>query len=335
MVKAMGKSAGFSLIELMVAMAVLLLILGDVMQTFIVQQRTYVVVDQVTETQQTLRAVADLIERDVRRAGYMVPPHAAVCGYDATTGPDTLFVSNTDVFRTVFDLESGGEDVSGNLGAPVTGVGSTWSASGGSFDLNLSQLWVDVAADGDDFAVGAGVIVVDRNDETGQIACGVIASIAGNVVNVDFGNTTTGIVGLNADVVAVPAHVYTLTPPAGGTPGKLRRDGALLGSDVEDFQVTYFLDLNDDRIVDPGESFGTAGGTADPYAQVAASFPDPTSLREIQINLVTVTRDDDPNREFTLGAGQVTGNRQAASLPSDDRRRRRVHSARVRLRNTG
>ena len=162
-----------------------------------------------------------------------------------------------------------------------------------------------------------------------------IASIIGNVLNVDFGATTTGIVGLNADVVAVPAHVYTLTPPAGGTPGKLRRDGTLLGSDVEDFQVTYFFDLNDDRIVDPGESFSTAGGTADPYAQAAASFPDPTSLREVQINLVTVTRGDDPNREFTLGAGQVTGNRQAASLPSDDRRRRRVHTARVGLRNTG
>ena len=333
--KKMGRSDGFSIIEVMVAMGILLLLLVYVMQTFIVQQRTYVLVDQVTESQQTLRAVADLIERDVRRAGYMVPPHAAVCGYDGITGPDTLFVSNTDVIRTVFDLETGGEDLNGNLGAPVTGVGSTWSASGGSFDLNLSQLWVDVAADGDDFAVGAGVIVVDRNDEIGQIACGVIASITGNVLNVDFGATTTGAVGLNADVMVVPAHVYTLTPTAGGAPGKLRRDGALLGSDVEDFQVTYFFDLNDDRIIDPGESFGTAGGTADPFGQAAASFPDPTLLREIGINLVTVTRDDDPNREFTLGAGQITGNRQASSLPTDDRRRRRVHTARVRLRNAG
>ena len=331
----MGKSDGFSIIELMVASAVLLLLMSYVMQTFIAQQRAYVVVDQVTESQQTLRAVVDLMERDVRRAGYMVPPHAAVCGYDGTTGPDTLFVSNTDAIRTVFALESGGEDLSGNLGAPVTGVGATWSASGSSFALNLSQLWIDVAADGDDFSVGAGVIVVDRNDETGQIACGLITSMTGNVLTVDFGATTTGIVGLNADVMAVPAHVYTLTPASGGTPGKLRRNGTLLGSDVEDFQVTYFLDLNDDRIVDPGESFGTAGGTADPYAQAAASFPDPTSLREVQINLVTVTRDDDPNEAFSLGAGQVTGNRSAASLPSDDRRRRRVHTARVRLRNSG
>ena len=53
----------------------------------------------------------------------------------------------------------------------------------------------------------------------------------------------------------------------------------------------------------------------------------------MQINLVTVTRDDDPNRDWSLGAGQVTGNRTAASLSAGDGKRRRVYSARVRPRN--
>ena len=51
------------------------------------------------------------------------------------------------------------------------------------------------------------------------------------------------------------------------------------------------------------------------------------------MNLVTVTRDDDPNRDWSLGAGQVTGNRTAASLSTGDGKRRRVYSARVRPRN--
>ena len=106
------------------------------------------VVDQVTEAQQNLRAVADLIERDVRRAGYMVPPHAAICGYDQTAGPDTLFVTNADVLRSVFGLEGAAADLSGNLGAPVSGTNSTWSASGGSFSLSLDRKWVDIQADG-------------------------------------------------------------------------------------------------------------------------------------------------------------------------------------------
>ena len=139
---------GFTLAELMVSTAILLLVLVYVMQAFAVQHKTYVVVDQVTEAQQNLRAISDLVERDVRRAGFMVPKNAAVCGYDQTAAPDTLFVSNTDAIQSVFDLESNNEDLSGDFGAPVSGTSSTWTASGSSFSLALDRLWVDVAADG-------------------------------------------------------------------------------------------------------------------------------------------------------------------------------------------
>jgi hypothetical protein len=197
---------------------------------------------------------------------------------------------------------------------------------------------VDVAADGDDFIVNGGVIVVNRNNLGGPIACGVVSAISGNTLTVDFGNTTTRAVGLNAEVVAVPAHVYTLTPASGGTPSRFRRDGVLLASDVEDFQLSYFFDLDDDRVVDGGESFATSGGTGDPFAlppppAAAPNFPDAQLLREVEISLVTVTRADDPNQLFDLGAGQVVGNRNPSSLPSGDGKRRRVHTSRVRLRN--
>jgi len=42
---------------------------------------------------------------------------------------------------------------------------------------------------------------------------------------------------------------------------------------------------------------------------------------------------NDPNQDYQLGAGQITGNRTAASLPSGDGKRRRIASTRVRLRN--
>jgi prepilin-type N-terminal cleavage/methylation domain-containing protein len=328
--------SGFTLVELMMSIVILLIVLVYMTQAFTAQQKTYVVVDQVTEAQQNMRAVADLVERDIRRSGYMVPPHAAVCGFDATGGPDTLFVSNTDAIRTMFQLEGANEDLSGNYGAPVTGVTAAWSASGASFDLPLDRLWVDVPADGDDFVVGGGVIVVNRLEEDGKLACGVIRSITGTTLRVNFGSTSIGPVGLNADVVAVPANVYQLTPAAGNVPSMLRRNGVLLAKDVEDFQVTYYFDLDDDRVVDGGELFGDAGSAvADAFAEPAATFPDASLLREVQVNVVTVTRADDPNQEFNLGAGQVTGNRNAGSLPSGDGKRRRVSTARVRLRNAG
>ena len=70
----MRASGGFSLIEVMVSAAILLIVTVYIMQAFTVQLRNYLVVDQVMSTQQNLRVVADLVERDVRRAGFMVPP---------------------------------------------------------------------------------------------------------------------------------------------------------------------------------------------------------------------------------------------------------------------
>jgi hypothetical protein len=292
-----------------------------------------VVVDQVTEAQQNLRAVSDLVDHDVRMAGYMVPRQAAVCGHDATTGPDQLFLSNADVIRTVFALEGGNENLAGDYGAPVSGVNAAYNKTGAT-TVNLNRTWVDVAADGIDFFVNAGVILVNRRNPQANVACGTITAIAGGQLTVDFGSTSFGPAGLNADVVAVPAHVYSLTPAAGGNPAQLFRDGMLIASDVEDLQVTYFFDLDDDLEVDAGESFGSAGGTAAPWElSPATSRPDPSALREVQMNLVTATRDDDPNRDWQLGIGQATGNRTAASLSTGDGKRRRVYTARVRPRN--
>ena len=330
----MARRDGFTLVELLIASAILLLVMVYVTQAFTVQQKTYVVVDQVTEAQQNLRAVSDLVERDVRRAGFLVPSQAAICGHDATAGADRLFVSNADVIRTVFALEGGNEDLSSTFGAPVTGESSTWARSGATASIPLERTWVDVAADGADFAVGAGVILANRRDEGANVACGTITAIVGTTLTVELGSTSIGPVGLNSDVVAIPAHVYLLNAASASVPAQLFRDGVLLASDVEDFQVTYFFDLDDDLVVDAGESYGSAGGTAEPWELTPANTrPDPSSLREVQLNLVTVTRDDDPNRDWSLGAGQVTGNRTAASLSSGDGKRRRVYSARVRPRN--
>jgi len=325
---------GFTLVEVMIASGILLLVMLYVTQAFTVQQRTYVVVDQVTEAQQNLRSVSDLIDRDVRLAGFLVPRQAGICGHDNTTSSDRLFLSNADVIRSVFALEGGNEDLSSTFGAPLSGVGSSWSRSGSTASVTLTRNWVDVQADGVDFAVNAGVILVNRRDEAANVACGTVTEISGNTLTIDLGSTSIGPVGLNADVVAVPAHVYSLMPAGGGAPAQLFRDGVLLASDVEDLQVTYFFDLDDDLEVDAGETFGAAGATARPWELApAASRPDSSSLREVQINLVTVTQADDPNREWSLGAGQVTGNRTAASLSAGDGKRRRVYTARVRSRN--
>ncbi len=78
----MRRLAGFTLLELLIAVAVMGLVVASLLEVFTTQHRTYVVVDQVTEAQQSTRAVAHLLEHDLRMAGFMVPERAAVCGWD-------------------------------------------------------------------------------------------------------------------------------------------------------------------------------------------------------------------------------------------------------------
>jgi len=326
---------GFTLIELMITAALLLLLLVGITGVFTSQHQAHVVVDQVTQAQQSVRASAQMIARDLRRAGFMVPEHAAACAFDGITEADTLFVSDTDAIRSVFDLETDNEDLRGQFGAPISGEAPGSTLGGSARALTLSRLWVDVAADGDDFAVNRGVIIVDRSRRDSSAACGRISAIAGNTLTVDFG-ASSHTVGSNADLVAVPAHVYRLE--AGSTPGadRLLRDEQLLTTGVEDFQLTFFFDEDDDRTLDPGEIYSDAGTTAGAWELLPISNrPDFSRLREVGVHLVTVTRDDDPRKAFQQGSAQVRGNRDATSLPTTDGRRRRSSSSRVRLRNTG
>ena len=329
-----SRTDGFTLIELMVTAGLLLMLVAGVTGVFTSQQHAHVVVDQVTAAQQSVRAAAQLIARDIRRAGYMVPGHAAACAFDQITGPDTLFVSDADAIRSVFDLEADDEDLRGHFGAPITGESTGATLTGAARAISLQRLWVDVQADGDDFEKDRGVIVVDRARPDAPAACGQISSIAGNTLTVDFGDSSHN-VGSNADLVAVPAHVYRLEPVPAGGGDRLLRDEQLLSSGVEDFQLTFFIDEDDDRVLDAGELYSDAGTTAAPWEMPASNRPDFSLLREIGVHLVTVTRDDDPRPEFQQGSGQIRGNRDAASLPVTDGKRRRTSSSRVRLRNMG
>lgn len=324
----MQRNHGFTLIELLVSTAILGIVVLYFMQTFTIQHRTYVTVDEVTEAQQDLRIVSDLIEHDVRMAGFLAPKAAAACGVDRKTAADTLFVANADVIRAVDSLAAVDLDkVAGDLGAPVSAaIGFT--ASGASKVVNLQRNWVDVAADGPDFAANAGVILVDKNDGNGRVACGVVKSIAGNAITVDFGPTSVGPTGPYSELLAVPAHVYTVGPATAGTPSQLLRDGLLLANDVEDLQVAFLEDANNNRQPDPGEYKGD--GAAADYDPAAV---DGARLRELRVNIVVATRTDDPNQSYARGQGQATENRTAASVPGQDGRRRRVHEAVVRLRN--
>lgn len=65
-----GRRGGFSLIELMVAMAVSLVVLGAMYSVFIGQNRTFINQESIVDVQQSVRAGMDMIVREVGMAGY-------------------------------------------------------------------------------------------------------------------------------------------------------------------------------------------------------------------------------------------------------------------------
>ena len=64
---------GFTLVELLVAMAISGIVAGAIFTAFLSQQKSYLIQDQVTEMQQNLRAGMDLVVREIRMAAY--DPH--------------------------------------------------------------------------------------------------------------------------------------------------------------------------------------------------------------------------------------------------------------------
>jgi type IV pilus assembly protein PilW len=65
-----SKSNGFTLVELLVAMVITGIVSAAIFSTFLSQQKSYLIQEQVAEMQQNLRAAMNMTVRDIRMAGY-------------------------------------------------------------------------------------------------------------------------------------------------------------------------------------------------------------------------------------------------------------------------
>jgi Type IV Pilus-assembly protein W len=283
------------------------------------------VIDQLSESQQNMRAIGDLIERDVRHAGMMVPEGAAVCGVDNKTGPDLLYVTDATALDPQDDVATyDGVTLSG---ATNVAVGTqTFNVSGLVLEPSPSRPAYDTTGDGSpdaDFVVNGGVIVMDLLAPGRGTACGRISAVnlVGPSLGIEIRSPVLAAAAGASQLVAVPAHEYRI---ANGD--QLFRDGVLLAGGVEDLQVAYFFDADGDNRIDANEVHGD--GTGPDYA---AAAQDASSLREVRFDLVTRTRAQD--REWSQGRPQARENRTA--VVANDGYRRRVYTSTVMVRNVG
>ena len=77
-------SAGFTLVELLIALALGLVVLTSVSNAFISQRKTYDAQEQMTEMIQGTRAVMEIITREVKLAGF--DPQKGISGHTNVAG---------------------------------------------------------------------------------------------------------------------------------------------------------------------------------------------------------------------------------------------------------
>ena len=96
---------GFTLVELIVAMAMTGIVMAAIYSTYKSQQDSYVAQEQVAEMQQNLRAALYMMTRDIRMAGFNPADSPNVDGF-VTALPDDLGpVTSTDSTNIAFIID--------------------------------------------------------------------------------------------------------------------------------------------------------------------------------------------------------------------------------------
>jgi len=129
MITRLRNTGGFTLVELLITMAISGLVMGSIYTVYNSHQRTYTTQLQVVEMQQNLRAATYYLSREIRMAGYD-PVDTTLFGITTANSASIVFTTDTnqdgvlDTNETItFDLYDAYGDGDTDLGKKV-GAGS-------------------------------------------------------------------------------------------------------------------------------------------------------------------------------------------------------------------
>ncbi|MHB1024533.1 MAG: PilW family protein [Desulfobacteria bacterium] len=306
--------AGFSLIEVMSALVILSIALVAVFATFISQQKSFTVQNQVAEMQQNLRQAVEYMSRDIRMAGYGIPDNVAVPGtanpagitsirslyaVDNTTGPDQIYI------LYMFDMDANQPPAVTTAAMAETGfvnVDSTagFLSTGGELvlitDSTTADLFQTTLAGGGVLTFGTGAY------NTGHTKLYGLGPPPSSVAKARF-------VRYFIDSTTDPAHPTLMVDRMGGA------EPQPVADDIEDMQLTYGLDTN-------------ADGTVDSWVPPGAVTP--PQIRQVRLQFIARTHTPEAGWSETRPA---LGNRAAGTTP--DGYRRRTYDIVIDVRNSG
>ncbi|MBN8766999.1 MAG: PilW family protein [Thiobacillus sp.] len=316
--------SGFGLVELMIAMAIGLVLLGGIGYLYIGSRGAFRTTDNLSRMQENARYALDMMSRDIRMAGYVgcgnmasikvntianppVPPMTignALIGYDSGVGwvnPTAITrVANTDVL-SVMGAFSNGVNLTGNL-APQNAN-------------------VQINGNPDGFQAGD-VLVITNCVNADVVKATNVSSGSGTTITIAHSNSNNtgnriGVYGSDAFVMRMNQYSYFIGTNPAGNPALYRvglsGNAEELVENVQDLQFRYGLDTNSDGAVD---SFSATPGN---WTQVVS----------VTVNLLMRS----PDNSLSTSQQPVTYNNGTFTPTGTDRRLYQVYSATVGVRN--
>ena len=257
---------GFTLVELLIAMALALVILTSLSSTFILQQKTYDVQQQIAEMNQNARAAMDIMSREIMLTGYGIVKNSSgnydnlswIDWVDDADGNDINFTSEP------FFIQSGTGDSTESGGSDIIHIA-------GCFDGPAASLSSNASADTTTIDVTSGA---EFNTDKKKLIC--INGIENTIVTEISGNTLTINPGLkneyDTSVTTVPICVVKVISYS-------------IVQETEDGEKVYTLKRNENL-----------GAGRQPLAENIVELGISQSGTSIEINPLTAQTDKaDPN----------------------------------------
>lgn len=302
LIREIDRHAGFSLVEVMVAVVVMAIVSSQLLLSFSQQHTSSLEHERTIEIQEEARLVTDVIVKDLRSGGFMVPKYATVASNEGgVNGSDSLCISDASMINDAMLATS----TSKYAGARVTA-----GLTGGASSVVVASSTLDIDGDGDnDFSEGQGIII-----GTGTRGhCAIIDSpvtVGATTTTLSFAPSTVGGFVASSDDSVVPALRYSVTA------GTLSRNDIVLSNHIEDIQAEFGVDIDRN---------GTIEGAEFPIDNL--DFQEYELVRTVRVHITArETRTlDNFNGQFPAIANRVAG-------AADNFKRRRV-TGDVMLRN--
>ena len=232
-------TAGFTLVEVLAAIAILGIAMAAIFSTFLFQQKSYTTQVRVAEMQQNLRDAGEMITRDLRMCTYGIPFTVNIVDNEiatrfikpvnSSTGPDEIYV----LYRYDGDAAYVSDNVNLASGATTVTLTSTAGFVAGDRLLVYNATNADLRR----------VTAVTSSPATLTFQGGLVTdySSGGTLARVRYARYFV-------DRTTDPAHPTLMLDRRNGQPPQP------LADDIEDLQVQYSMDTNGDGAIDVSDN---------------------------------------------------------------------------------